>query len=57
MFKKIKNIKNIVVVSVSLFLIFIIASVIFLVVSNIKMSKKIDDIYDKLNRNNIIMPN
>ncbi len=48
MFKKIKNIKNTVIIAVSVFLVFIIGSVIFLIVSNIRINKTLDEINSRL---------
>ena len=45
MFQKIKNIKNIVVISVSAFVLFIVGALIFLIISNVRLSKKIDSMY------------
>ena len=54
MFKKIRNIKNIAIIGGSTFLLFIICSVIFLIVSNIRMNRRIDDIYNLLNQRDLI---
>ena len=52
MFKKIKNIKNMVVLGASVFLIFIIGSIVFLIVSNVRMSKTLDEVNNKLDEIN-----
>ena len=54
MFKKIRNIKKMAIIGGTVFLVFIIGVSTFLIVSNIKMNKKIDDIYNMLNKETIV---
>ena len=49
MFKKFKNIKNTVIIFLTIFLVFVIASNIFLIVTNIRLDKRIDDLTRELN--------
>lgn len=57
MLKKIKNIKNTVIVSVAVLLVFGIGSLCFLIASNIRMSKEIDRLNQDLYKANIKLDN
>ena len=49
MFKKIRNLKKIAIISISIFLIFIVGSVTFIIVSQVRINKTIDNINNNLN--------
>ena len=42
MFKKLKKIKNLAIIFISIFLIFVIASNVFLIVTNIRLGEKLE---------------
>ena len=56
MFKKIKTIKNLAIVFLSIFLVFVIASNVFLIVTNIRLGEKLDAFTEEYSycRNNAI---
>ncbi len=56
MFKKLKKIKNLAIIFISIFLIFVIASNVFLIVTNIRLGEKLEAFTNEYSycRNNAI---
>ena len=48
MFKKIRNIKNMAILFGSIFLIFIVGSIIYFIISNVRINNTLDEINNKI---------
>lgn len=57
MFKKIRNIKKIAIISTSVLLVFGIGSLIFLMVYTVRIDNKLDEINGRINETNMLIQN